>query len=259
MSNPLFKISLGILLGSVLFTSACNTTSKVPSVDPAEKAGPEAFQQMIGHQVEADWFSARLRLAYSDQAQSVKANGTVHLREDSLIWINVRKLGFEVARVQITPDSIFIIDRLNNQYVAEDLGYLDRTFQVPVNFSMLQSLLLGNPILYRLDGIEEEESSEGVWLRAPDEKVSGAYRLSIPDYLLSQMILHEKASDRKISITMDEYDLLPDQQNFSYFRKINLKENLQNVLDMELRFSQIEVNEPQQLKFVIPERYTRVR
>lgn len=218
-----------------------------------------AFKRMIRNQIQADWFSARVRLAYADNQQSVKASGTLHMRSDSLIWLNIRKLGFEVARVKITPDSVFVIDRLNNQFVAEDLGYLDRTFQVPVNFSMLQALMLGNPVLFRIDNIIPNPTTDGFLLKAPDDEVSGEYRLINPDLLLVEMILREVKTDRRLRVEMEEYNALPDEQKFSYFRKINLKENVKTLLDLEVQFSQVEVNQPKELRFVIPERYTRVR
>jgi hypothetical protein len=218
-----------------------------------------AFRQMIRNQIQADWFSARIRLAYADSQQSVKASGTLHMKSDSLIWLNIRKLGFEVARVKITPDSVFVIDRLNNQFVAEDLGYLDRTFQVPVNFSMLQALMLGNPVLFRIDNIVPNPTTNGFLLEAPDDEVAGEYRLMNPDLLLVEMILREVQTNRRLKVEMEEYEALPDEQKFSYFRKINLKENVKTLLDLEVQFSQVEVNQPKELRFVIPERYTRVR
>jgi len=237
--------------------SASRKTVAAPDMPKMDEA--VAFRQMIRNQIQADWFSARIRLAYADSNQSVKASGTLHMKSDSLIWLNIRKLGFELARVKITPDSVFVIDRLNNQFVAEDMNYLNRTFQVPVNFSMLQALMLGNPVLFRIDNIIPNLTKDGFLLRAPDEEVSGEYRLVNPDLLLVEMILQEVQTNRRLKVQMEEYQALPDEQKFSYFRKINLKENVKTLLDVEVQFSQVEMNQPQELRFDIPERYIRVR
>ena len=54
-------------------------------------------------------------------------------------------LGFEVARVWLTPDSVVAASRPKKVYLAESLSKL--TSGLPINLDNLQDMLMGRPFI----------------------------------------------------------------------------------------------------------------
>lgn len=56
-------------------------------------------------------------------------------------------LGIEVARLEISPDRILVVDRLHKQYVEVSFGELNRMTNLNLSFNMVQSLFLNEIFL----------------------------------------------------------------------------------------------------------------
>ncbi len=81
------------------------------------------------------------------EGEGNKLSSAVNLRmkKDSAIWISVMPmLGIEAARAMLTPDSVKIINRLERTYISTDYRFLERQFNIKVDFNTLQALLVGN-------------------------------------------------------------------------------------------------------------------
>lgn len=73
--------------------------------------------------------------------QSFPAN--IQIKKDSVIWVSV-VVGLEAARAVINQDSIFLLDRLNRKYYKLSFTELSKQFNFDLNYTLIQSLLLGN-------------------------------------------------------------------------------------------------------------------
>lgn len=60
-------------------------------------------------------------------------------RKDSLIYINISKMGIELFRLVATPDSVKYLNRLEGTYALGDYTLLRKKFGVQANFDMLQA------------------------------------------------------------------------------------------------------------------------
>lgn len=84
---------------------------------------------------------SKIDIKSSKFSQSIPVN--INIRKDSLIWISV-SMGLEAARAIITPDSMFMIDRLNKDYYKLSFAEVSKQFEFDINFSMIQALMVGN-------------------------------------------------------------------------------------------------------------------
>ena len=66
------------------------------------------------------------------------------MKKDSLIWISVTGVGFEVARGLITKDSIVFMDKFHKEYFAFNYEQLSKKYNFDLNFALLQSIIIGN-------------------------------------------------------------------------------------------------------------------
>lgn len=81
---------------------------------------------------------------YEDRSQKLSFNYRIRIVKSKAIWMSVTKLGLEGMRLLATPDSVFIMNKLESKVYATDYTYLSRRLGMPVDYAMLEDLLVGN-------------------------------------------------------------------------------------------------------------------
>ena len=138
-------------LAITLLLSACNK-GLLPSLGTSSTLSVQALQ--------FDYLSTKSKIRYSDADMSLNAVATIRMKRDSLIWVSVSPgLGIEAARALITKDSLFVINRLEKEFMTYSFAELSRMFQMDINFALVQNVLVGNlPLVFTGD---EKVSKEG--------------------------------------------------------------------------------------------------
>jgi len=249
---------LACFLSLLMIFSSCKSIKKITGVKTDELSPAKVQQQMIQNQVQADWLTAKAKLGFEGLGQKMGATSTIKLRKDSLLWMNVKKLGFEVARVQVTKDSVFVLNRLTNEFLAKDLDYLERQYNLPADFNTLQALILGNPIFFVNRNLKLENTPEAYHLFATEGSKVNDFWLSPGNFLLNKMSFEDKSSRRSLALLLQDYTETSDNQNFSYLRNVDLNSQETGQVNIEISFSKVVLNEPTAFRFDVPKRYTRV-
>lgn len=93
-----------------------------------------------------EWLTANLDIdAESNGASFNNLKGQMRMRNDSLIWLSVTAtVGVEVARMKISTDSVWVINRLDKSYLAEPLDTLSIQLGRPVSIGLAQAFLFDN-------------------------------------------------------------------------------------------------------------------
>ncbi len=78
-------------------------------------------------------------------------SGSLRVCRDSLIWISLRSFNIEGFRVLISKDSVMVMNRLKNEYYAEDISVLEDFARVELSYKDLQSILLNEFFRYQSD------------------------------------------------------------------------------------------------------------
>lgn len=255
--NPKFT-KLVCLLCVFMMISSCKSIKKVAGIKTDELSPAKVQQQMIRNQIRADWLTAKAKIGFEGLGQKIGATSTIKLRKDSLLWMNVKKLGFEVARVQVTKDSVFVLNRLTNEYLAKDLDYLEKQYNLPADFNTLQALILGNPIFFVNRNLQLKTTPDAYHLFASEGSKLNNFWLSPQNFLLNKMSFEDKSSRRSLAFLLQDYTETPDNQNFSYLRNVDLNSRETGQVNIEIAFSKVVLNEPAAFRFDIPKRYTRV-
>ncbi|MBR9919753.1 MAG: DUF4292 domain-containing protein [Bacteroidetes bacterium] len=249
---------LFLLTGIWLFSAtACNTGKGISGENLKNRSARFLMKQLVEHQLDTEWFSAKAKIDYVDPYESISLTSYIRMRKDSVIWMNFKKLSVEAVRIQITPDSIYIIDRLNNEYSIKGFGFLQQQYQLPVTFESLQSLLLGNPVFFTTD-LESEVVGQQHKLQGAGKRFANTYLLNGISYLLEGLILEDREKDRVVSTGLSDYRELGENGNFSYIRNITMAGDDRGEISVDMEFSKVEINVPKSIKFEIPDRYTRV-
>ncbi len=253
---PIFRLALLALLSAIVL-SGCASSRKAPATVLKKRGADYLMHEMVQRQFAPNWMSARARIKYDDEYLSVGGTANLLLRRDSMIWLSVRKLGFEVARALITPDSVHVIDRLNNEYLAEGLDYLAREYKVPADFKALQAIILGNPVLFSRKGFSVTEEEPLYHIEGSDGQTESHYWLKGDGLLLYRMAFEDRRSDRQLQVEMGDYQPAGSNAQFAYSRQLNMRSQDTGPLSVRIDFSQVEFDIPKSVRFEVPERYTR--
>src|ERR1035437_1049248 len=94
-------------------------------------------------------FSAKIKVQYEDnKGKQPDFNAFIRLYKDSVLWISINAtfLSIEAFRILITKDKIIILNKLNKQVEYHPFNYIEDIANIPLNFSILQDIIIGNPI-----------------------------------------------------------------------------------------------------------------
>ena len=240
-----------------LFLASCSGTKNLAG-GPRKEASESLWRQIEARQLRANWFEGTARISYDDGNQALKVSATLRMQQDSAVWVAVRKLGFEVARALVTPDSIFLIDRFNNEFHAYSLVQISSQYHLPPDLRLIQHLILGNPVF--LANRPEFIQTEGPALTLQEANPIGTlqYRLQTDDFRPRSIEFRSNQGPQEMFMTLDDYNATPDKQKFSYLRLLTLNGQETGKINVELKFSEVELNVPKSLPFEIPGRYLRV-
>jgi len=147
---------------------------------------------------------------------SVSFSGKAYFIRGKEVFISLRKFGFEVAQLSLTPDSVLLMDKFNNRHVAENISSMIKG--APVGISDLQALLLAQPFMAGGKLVPEKFSfvdRDGEWYAIPrDEEAPFAAAFSFS----TENNMMVSAATRLFTVTYRGTDyygkmILPENEN----------------------------------------------
>lgn len=249
-----------LLAWSLVLLTACSTV-KTTDGTSVRKRSTRFLTKKMTEQSRGDyeWFAGRAKMKFQDMQQNQSVRTTVRVRKDSAIWASFSLLGIEGARVLITPDSIKMINRLDKSYFVGDFKYIERTFQVPLDFQSLQDMIIGNPLYFTEYGTSWASDVVNDYYRIFGVSTfEAAYFLNTSSFQLEKMTFEDKAQNRKIDMRLEEYKKLDDKSSFSYFRDIYINSKTTGNAQLQIDYSKIEFDVPKSLPFNIPAKYKKM-
>jgi hypothetical protein len=215
-----------------------------------------ALSKLNGNKVGFKTFSAKVDVDYrggDDKHYDVNAN--LRMYRDSLIWVSVNAVfGIEAMRMLITNDSVYLLDKLNKTYLIRSIDYLQEVTGLPLTLSIVQDLLVGNPVFIDSNIVSYSNNSNTVSLLS----IGTAFKNLVTINGNNNALLHSKLDDIDISrsrtadLSYDDYESKKNKL-FSSKRRITVAEK--NKLDISLNFKQYEFNDDVNFPFSIPRNY----
>jgi len=115
----------------IMLVSACSSKKKMVTTDP---------------HADFQWMTAKMTMDITAPGLELNnVTGSLRMRRDSTIWISASALmGMEGLRTLITQDSVIVINRLDQSYIAEPFQSVVGKLNLPMTFRESQAMLLGN-------------------------------------------------------------------------------------------------------------------
>lgn len=188
--------------------------------------------------------------------EALRVEGKVRIIRDSLIWMNVKKLGLEAMRIKMTKDSVWILDRLKNKYFAGSYASFEKFAKIPFEFHLCQAIFLNEPYL-ELVKPEKATLSDSLITyqdilakRARSLNIEQSYFLD-PVYLNGFMFLSERINT-KANIVYDYGKKLK-------LKGFELKTTNKNLPSAYFKMKEMETKDKMSVSFKIPRRYEKIR
>jgi hypothetical protein len=240
-----------------------DTTVVIPVVDHGAADSmlyiKKVWDTIRKNTIEFQTFSAKIKVDFegSDGKKNPPFNAFVRMKKDSIIWVNINAaLGFDAFRVLITPDSVKVINKLNRTVQLRSVGYLQEVTKIPMTFSDLQNLLVGNPIFLDSNINSYKKDDKTISLISLGILFKHLLTVNKDDFTLQ----HSKLDDVDAIRARTAYLTYGDYQSkngfhFSTHRKITVSEK--SKLDIEMEFKQFDFNVDLSFPFNIPKNYKR--
>ncbi|QHT70570.1 DUF4292 domain-containing protein [Rhodocytophaga rosea] len=95
-------------------------------------------------EIDFAYFNSKSKITYKDAENNLTATVNIRMKKDSIIWLSISKVGVEGIRSLITQDSIFVVDKLKNDFTTYDFKSLSEKFGFNITFDLMQAAILGN-------------------------------------------------------------------------------------------------------------------
>ncbi|MBL7939713.1 MAG: DUF4292 domain-containing protein [Flavobacteriales bacterium] len=286
-----------LLLLALLSTAACKPrrTTVNPNRELPVRSAEKLLERLLANDTATiRYYSAKANvdLELPEGGKSFKAQ--VRSVQDSAAWVSiVPALGIEVARVLLTPDSLKLMDKVNDQYFAGDTAAARAKFGLQPSLALLQQALLGRPIGLVPTEKYRSDRELGMYVLTSKEKrrfVRAAEDISPGDTLARDRDMKEKRLERTLRKAEEKeavvlrYWIEPDSFRVARVQISDLVHDRSADVRYEMRggpeehhlptrisitltepgkqatgsleLSRIEVEGPLQLNFRIPEKFT---
>ena len=157
------KLLFGLLALVVLLGACGNKKKHKNDVDDKQKvevianSNPALLNDAKKLFEENDKFSTveiAFNLKLESPERNLSASGQLRIANDSVIWLYVKALGFEVARAKFTQDSVAAVVKLKNSYYKGTYDAMKSYIPVAVDYSVLQSIFLNEFFIFPENKVE---------------------------------------------------------------------------------------------------------
>jgi hypothetical protein len=208
--------------------------------------------------IQAEWWQAKAKVLATIDGDHYSLQATFKIQRGKLIWMSLRKLGLEVARVYITPDSTVVINRMESTYQIERSEDLSNKIGFPLDMVSLEKLFLGHPVLSEKltypDGLQKDSFS----IHGISDNWLSVHTVSLPTWQISQSSFRLKNESKELKANFSQYQPIKDNKFFPYLRVYEFKEHADDPSVVEIQFSEIQPDAPFEVHLEIPGRYTRI-
>jgi hypothetical protein len=259
MNRHFFIVLISVIM---LVASACNTSKRGTLGKGAGKTDlPRNFDlisELNTRKIDSEFMQGKARVSADIQGDVYNLSAQIKIQRGQLIWISLKKLGLEVARVYITVDSVFALNRFERTYTAESIQSFASQFGFPMDINLIQELLLGNPVVDPKMQWNTNNMGKNLVVKGNEGSISSEIIFSIPLLQMESLQMKDLPNSRELNSKFSQYQIVKDKKYFSYFRVYEFKELMDAPSLVEIQFSEIIFDSPFDAAFEIPARYTRI-
>ncbi|MGC6471045.1 MAG: DUF4292 domain-containing protein [Flavobacteriales bacterium] len=243
MNKSIVAITL-CLLTACTTTQFLNTTSNrsIQSISQQVKAKTQSIS----------WMNTQIKGSVVMDSLTLPVTAQVRMKTDSLIWVSVSMLmGLEAIRLQITPDSLKVLNRLSSTYFLGNIQSLSEQYNFPLTFSQIQQLLLAQTSIFEKANLKLEVTDQQYMLNAiTDEHIQS---VDIQSNYLLQNVFYSRTDSQFVRIHYSQYQHI-DSLSLPKVFQLQAASKSKSI-SADLTYYKTKINQPKKVKFSIPSSY----
>ena len=243
-----------LIITFCILASAC---SKKIVVTPTATA-PQATLNI--EEIDFGYFQGKARMILRDANKEREVKANIRIRKDSVIWMTFSVIGVQGGKALINKDSITIVSTVDKEYYVFEYKELSDLFKFNIDYNVVQSAMLGNPIIPRSDGDQVRQESSMYLLQQSQADVIVVNYVNAASMKIEKVELKEGNSMNSLVINYSNFQPV-GTKIFPYNGTINLfYKTLSGLLNTTIIFeyNKAEVGDRElRFPFNIPKRYER--
>ena len=222
MTRRIFQL-LGMVL-MVAFLASCSATKSIKKSHSIEGMTETEFVENVIENA-SGWEALTPKMSLTldlGRKGETKVSGTLRIKKGEVVQLSIAPLlGIEVARAEISPNGILVIDRMNKRYVEVSFAEVKALAKADLDFHTLQALFLnelflpgkGDLTARDASSFKVEPEAEGVWLNVKRAKRFGYHFLTeAPEALLKESYIGLNGTPYGLRWKYDDFRALERKQ-----------------------------------------------
>lgn len=254
--SPFFRSGMAIplfLTLALFFLNSCATRKPVSVAEP-ERGNLESL--LRDGPYDWDWFACSGQMRMESSFFSGSGQYSLRMRSDSVVWMVIKYLGLEVARLQANADSVVLLNRWEKTVEVYSWADIRRETGFPASLRSMQRLILGwlplQPDQWELAGREEN----AVRIQGSEAAIQIQATVEEPDFILTHCRFWDTRDGLDIRGRQEGWTPL-EGRNFAHARYWEMKPDPDSRVFLQVLIQDGSFHGPLQFPFSVPDRYSR--
>ena len=271
--NRIIRIILIIatLVCSAGIISSCSSSKKITGSKIKEMSANRLMREINANSFDFESLQAKVGIKVETEDNAFNLKGQLKMKKDSILWASINlPLGLEVARIKVTADSIFFINKSNKSYLAEQIESFNYLQNINADINTIQSVFTGNIFLINKKSDNNVFIKDNKYNLLSEENITFINNKYKKNFTINKNIIIDPTLFRitKYEIINNEdsnYGLTIDYSDFiniggKYLPSI-IKINIstEEKMYITITYSNISTNNNTQYNFSIPKKYERIK
>jgi hypothetical protein len=272
MQNLFFKFTFGLLFCWSL--SSCS-----PKVGEALEDGGKLpkmkDKELVDRldslsKIEPKTFYTKLDVNYKDSTSDISFKTSIKIVADSAVSAIITYARIPIVTAMVTKDTITVVNKRDKCYTIQSLDFLKTTFGVDFTYENLEELFLGKPLDYNAEqkyfvvhdpyqySISTHKKRDKKRMdRRPKEDIVLNYILSKDAKSLQQTTIKSPSDSTEITVI---YEQRQEINGYNIPKLVHMHIRTKNKgIYIKMDYERVEINEPQELIIVIPDKYEKCK
>lgn len=255
------------VLFSLLLISGCKSKKTLTTGgELAKKTYKEVVADALKSEINFKTLTSKGSIELKSGDSSNKVPAVFKIIKDSVLQVSIRIpiIGGEALRMDMTPERIVIVDRMNKRYFTESFNDSEFLRQLDFNFYNLQALFTNKLFIPGKKEVEYNDytnftvnAANELYMLQTKGKGSLSYNFAVDaaDHIVSTLIYNEK---QNLSLQWSYTDFIKDN-DLTYPTTMQTKiDAMKKQAEIVISYNKLDIDKDFNVDTSIPSKYTKV-